>query len=76
MKKIMNKIFFLPAQWTRGSAAFNWYNFDFSDIFQKFYFFILYTFLSMCANLQGSLIFFLGKRNEIKSYYDLRITCF
>ena len=34
----------------RGSDTFNWYIFDFFDIFQKCYFFILYTFLSMCVH--------------------------
>ena len=37
------------------------YIFDFFHIFQKFNFFILYTFLSMRANFQGNLIFFLEK---------------
>ena len=39
-------------------VTFNWYIFDFFDIFQKFYFFILYTFLSRSVNFQGNLIFF------------------
>ena len=53
----------------RGSATFNWYIFDFFKISQKYYFFILYTFLSMRVNFQNNLIFFLGKINKIKSYY-------
>ena len=60
----------------RGSATFNWHIFYFFYIFQKCYFFILYTFLSKCVNFQGNLIFFLGKINKIKSYYDLRKTRF
>ena len=50
------------------------YVFDFFDIFQKCYFFILFTFLSMCANFQCNLIFLSWKKNKIKRYYDLRIT--
>ena len=50
--------------------------FHFFDIFQKFYSFILYTFLSMSVNLQGNMVFFLGNINKINSSYDLRITRF
>ena len=44
-----------------GSATFNWYVFDFFDIFQKYNFFISYTFLIMYVNFQGNLIFFTEK---------------
>ena len=45
----------------RGPATSNWYIFDFFDIFRKCYFYILYTFLSICVNFQGNLIFFSWK---------------
>ena len=42
----------------RGFATFNWYILIFLH-FPKMLFFILYTFLSICINFKGNLIFFL-----------------